>query len=397
MELFDNERLNLDDLSPNPPSLPDDEVNAKYVEGHVRIVTEQARYPLPSIANMVESDDYELNPEFQRRHRWNDEKKSRLIESFIMNVPIPPIFLYEDEFSHYEVMDGLQRLTAIHEFYKDRLVLEGLEKWPELNGRKYSELPNQVRRGVDRRYLSSIILLQETAKDPKEAQRLKQMVFERINSGGIKLEPQETRNAIYNGPLNQMCIKLARNEYLCKAWGIPVVSHKQVASGDLPPELMRNKRYRKMKDVELVLRFFAYRQRLRLQSGALRDYLDEYLKFGNLYSDDVLNKLKTLFQDTVELVYKTFGKRAFWLYRKRETGWIWYKRPTTVIYDPMMWAFSRYLDRADSIIGKKEAFRKKIKSFYKNNYDEFKGKYTNRANIRQRNELFNDFVDQILG
>ena len=160
---------------------------------------------------MLESDDYQLNPEFQRRHRWDDAKKSKLIESFIMNVPIPPIFLYEDRFSHYEVMDGLQRLTAIKTFYNDKFSLEGLEEWAELNGRKYSNLPDQVRRGIDRRYLSSIILLQETAKTPREAQRLKQLVFERINSGGVKLEPQEARNAIYNGPLNQLCIKLARD------------------------------------------------------------------------------------------------------------------------------------------------------------------------------------------
>ena len=79
-----------------------------------------------------------------------------------MNVPIPPIFLYEDRYSHYEVMDGLQRLTAIFEFYTGCTCLEGLDQWPELNKRRYSQLPDQVRRGIDRRYLSSIILLQET-------------------------------------------------------------------------------------------------------------------------------------------------------------------------------------------------------------------------------------------
>src|SRR5579862_9163717 len=83
----------------------DSEINAKYIAGETRIVTEQARYPLNTIAGMVDSDDYELNPDFQRRHRWSAEKQSRLIESFIMNVPVPPIFLYEDKYSHYEVMD----------------------------------------------------------------------------------------------------------------------------------------------------------------------------------------------------------------------------------------------------------------------------------------------------
>ena len=67
--------------------LAEEEINEKYAKGDVRIVTEQARYPLPQVADMVESDKYELNPEFQRRRRWDKVKQSRLIESFIMNVP----------------------------------------------------------------------------------------------------------------------------------------------------------------------------------------------------------------------------------------------------------------------------------------------------------------------
>jgi hypothetical protein len=142
MNLFPNEKLDFTHIETTDATLmSNEEINSKYVKGDVRIVTEQARYPLPQIVPMVESGDYELNPEFQRRHRWDDQKKSRLIESFIMNVPIPPIFLYEDRFSHYEVMDGLQRLTAIYGFYTNQLVLDGLEEWPELNGRRYSELP----------------------------------------------------------------------------------------------------------------------------------------------------------------------------------------------------------------------------------------------------------------
>ena len=212
MTLYENEQLEFTHLKKTEDvAYSDNDINEKYIKGEVRIVTEQARYPLNTIVSMLDSDDYELDPEFQRRHRWNTQRRSRLIESFIMNVPIPPIFLYEDSYSHYQVMDGLQRLTAIYDFYTDRLTLDGLQEWSELNGRKYTNLPDKIKRGVDRRYLSSIILLQETAKDKFEADRLKQLVFERINSGGVKLEYQESRNAIYDGPLNKLCIKLSRN------------------------------------------------------------------------------------------------------------------------------------------------------------------------------------------
>ena len=137
----------------------DEEINEKYLRGEVRIVTEQARYPLSTIKDMFNGKDYILTPDFQRRLRWDSVKQSKLIESFIINVPIPPIFLYEKEYSVYEVMDGLQRITAIKEFYEDKYALGGLEIWPELNGKKYSTLPEQVRKGIDRRYISSIILL----------------------------------------------------------------------------------------------------------------------------------------------------------------------------------------------------------------------------------------------
>ncbi len=211
MSLLNGEKLQFSHLTEMSSSTySDNDINKKYVAGEVRIVTEAARYPLSTIPKLLASGDYELNPEFQRRHRWHPQRQSKLIESLIMNVPIPPIFLYEDRYSHYQVMDGLQRLTAIREFYENKLELAGLEEWPELNGRTYKTLPEQVRRGVDRRYLSSIILLQETAKNEAEANRLKQLVFERINSGGVRLEPQESRNAIYDGPLNRLCIELSR-------------------------------------------------------------------------------------------------------------------------------------------------------------------------------------------
>jgi hypothetical protein len=314
MKLFPGEKIDDpgDHFGPDV-SESDAAINRKYVKGDVRIVTEQARYPLNTVAGMVESDDYKLNPEFQRRHRWDTDKKSRLIESFIMNVPVPPIFLYEDEFSHYEVMDGLQRLTAIHDFYRDRFALSGLLEWRELNGRTYTTLPDQIKRGIDRRYLSSIILLHETAKSDEEAQRLKQLVFERLNSGGVKLEPQESRNAIYNSPLNQLCIKLSRNKYLCKMWGIPEPTPGE-QSGKASDELVNNDSYRTMEDVELVLRFFAYRQRLDQQKGALEDYLDHYLKLGNLKSKALLERMAMLFESTVKLAYETLGESAFFLY-----------------------------------------------------------------------------------
>jgi len=329
-----------------------------------------------------------------------------------MNVPIPPIFLYEVSYSRYEVMDGLQRLTAINEFYTGKFSLMGLDQWPELNGMYYSTLPDQVRRGIDRRYLSSIILLQETARNETEATRLKQLVFERINSGGEKLEPQESRNALYNGPLNQLCIALARTESFCKMWGIPTDSELEKHSSsdqasfqfdddfELDAEvdiLQRNAMYKKMQDVELVLRFFAYRQMSAAEQGRLRDFLDTYLKLGNLFSIDVLRQFEELFIETSDFVYQVLGERAFFLLRKRKNGkWGWFERPTKVLYDPLMYAFSKHIQHKQMLISKTPEIRNKLEEMYKSQADTFEGRSTNQQDVFRRMDLLEKFLGTFL-
>lgn len=379
--------------------LTDDEINEKYTKGDVRIITEQARYPLPQIADMVESDKYELNPVFQRRPRWSAEKQSRLIESLIMNVPIPPIFLYEYSFAKYEVMDGLQRLTAIHDFYKDKFELEGLQEWPELNGRIYSSLPDQIRAGIDRRYISSVILLQETAKTEETAQILKQLVFERINSGGVKLEYQESRNAIYDGPLNKLCLKLSRNKYLCKTWEIPEPTKEEIESDGklLAPELLENTDFQKMTDVELVLRFFAYRQRHLHNTNVLSDYWNNYLKYGNSMDKDVLYAIGDLFEKTIQTIYEVLGEKAFWLWQKRSGKFSWYSRPAIAVYEPLMYAISQHIDKIEELKQKSEIIQTDIVVFYEQNYAIFEGRKVSRAAIEKRQNMFDQFIKTVLG
>ena len=287
--------------------------------------------------------------------------------------------------------------------------LTGLDQWPELNGMYYNTLPEKVRRGIDRRYLSSIILLQETARDELEAIRLKQLVFERINSGGEKLEPQESRNALYNGPLNQLCIKLARTDSFCKMWGIPTGSDlEKLSSSDqtslsfdedpeLDPEpsniLESNAMFKKMQDVELVLRFFAYRQLSEVDQGRLRDFLDLYMKQGNLFPQEVLIKFEELFTETSNLVYNVLNYRAFFLLRKKKNGaWQWFERPTKVLYDPLMYAFSCHLRHSEKLISKSPEIESKLEQLYKSEADAFEGRSTNQQDIFRRRDLLDKFL-----
>ena len=399
MSLLDGEQLSFStEAQTVPEKTPDDVINEKYVRGEIRIVTEQARYPLNTIAGIVESPAYRLSPEYQRRHRWAPNQQSLLIESLIMNVPIPPVFLYEYDYSKYEVMDGLQRLTAIRAFYRDEFTLTGLTQWPELNGRTYSGLPEKVREGIDRRYLSSVILLKETAKNEKDALRLKQMVFERINSGGAKLTPQETRNAIFDGPLNRLCIQLSRNASLCRLWGLPLPDAQEINGGQPSEERRQCEDFRRMEDVELVLRFFAFRQKHRLHKSAvpLSVYLDAYLQQGNRFFTDTLEGLESLFVDTLQLVEEVFGERAFWLLRQRRKGWSWLERPTTTVYDALTAVVSRHLNESSQIRGKAEALQEKIESFYMENYNTFEGRNVNPSALLAREEAFEKFITDVL-
>ena len=378
--------------------LSDSDINSKYVTGEVRIVTEQARYPINTVVNIVEDPAYTISPEYQRRHRWGEVRKSRLIESLIMNVPVPPIFLYEFDYSKYEVMDGLQRLTAIHEFYRNKYELKGLVEWPELNGRTYEALPSKVREGIDRRYLSSVILLKETAHSDEDALRLKQLVFERINSGGVRLSPQESRNALFDGRMNQLCIRLSRHAALCRLWGIPEPEHGELAGG-LPSEVrVQNDDFREMTDVELVLRFFAYRQKHRLhRSGEpLASYLDRYLRRGNSFPQSTLDEMGDVFTRTIAFSEELFGYGCLFLFRKRSRGgndsWSWLERPTTTVYDPLMRVLSQMLPQREILLGQTERIRTDIEGLYQAEYETFEGRNVNRPALEKREEQYRTFL-----
>lgn len=379
----------------------DDEINEKYLRGEIRIITEQARYPLDTIKGMLESGKYNLNPEYQRRKRWSVEQKSKLIESFIINVPIPPIFLYEVDYAKYEVMDGLQRLTAIDDFYKGMFELEGLEEWPELNGKRYNTLPIKVKEGIDRRYLSSIILLNETAKTKENADFLKQIVFGRLNSGGDKLTPQEIRNALYPGKFNKFCIDLSENDNFRKLWKFPIIKKDINGSIENENELLGSgDNYRKMEDVELVLRYFAYRHLSSMSSLSQESFLDRFLIQANKFDDETLHGLRQEFEEATSLLYKIFQDEAFLM----PSGTRSKVTPTKTIYDPLMQSISKVLD-------KKILLLKKTKELKENKFsnqedletegrdgklDLFDGKYNGRSIVEKRIQYFDKLFQSIL-
>lgn len=402
------------------PPLSDAQLNKRYVEEGVRIVIEQARYPLNQILAMftdtfeteagTKESKYKRDPEYQRRHRWDKGRQSRLIESFLMNVPVPPVFLYEYELARFEVMDGRQRLTALMEFYSNSLTLTELQYWPELNGRTYKTLPSSIRDGIDRRYLSSIILLNETAATDEQAAFLKKLVFERLNSGGVRLSGQETRNAVYNGPLNDLCLALSRTRELRAMLGTPlnVVDATTAPDDDDSDDLetaaaeedsegvevtkMGRKMFESMEDVEIVLRFFAYRHLTKFSQGLNRiaDFLDEFLARGNKFDATTLEGYRRLFLENINFWYAVGGPTAFQVRGSK-------RHFSKIAFDALMYASSALSqEQRELLTSNVEVVRSAISAMYDRQAAAFGGRKTNTADAHRRNKFALDALSAAL-
>lgn len=381
----------------NPPKeivekLSDPEINEKYASGEGRIVVENNREKLPGFYQQLLNKDYmDLRPFYQRRPRWDEQRQSRLIESFLINLPVPPIFLYEKSFNSYEVMDGQQRITAIREFFGNKLKLKGLQYWPELNGRTYDTLPKTVRAGIDRRSISSIVMLKESAPDDEDAIRLREIVFERLNTGGIELERQEIRNALFHGEFNDLLLELSRHDLIRKTWGLPIYHEDELTSGD--KRLLDSNFFRKMEDAELVLRFYALRNVEHYTRG-MQGFLDLYMGRASKLSTGALERLRELFLQVMEVVESIYGELAFQPYDPDEGKWI--GRPQKAFFDAVTVGISKNIDKKEELIEKREIIVEETKALFQaHEKGTFTGRGNTKADIQNRIDLYSAMLAKV--
>jgi uncharacterized protein with ParB-like and HNH nuclease domain len=320
-------------------------------ESEQRILTEINREKLPIFVEAIKKPNYlRIQPAYQRRKRWTKKRQSQLIESLIVNIPIPPVVLYETSLSSYEVMDGQQRINAIRDFYSNKFKLTSLEIYPNLNGCTYNTLPEKIRSSIDRRSIASIVVINESASTNEEAMLLKQLVFERLNTGGVNLSRHEVRNCIYQSEFNNLIKELAEHQIFRKAWSIPdnIKSDDQVDDNSelddeenekLQIELEKNNLYQKMGDAELVLRFFALRNVEHFRGG-LEKFLDLYMAKSLRFSHDEVESLRKIFLETLELAYQLYNDRLFKPFLS-ELG-EWAAKPYNAYYDAVMVGLSRH-------------------------------------------------------
>jgi hypothetical protein len=295
------------------------------------VKTQSIEYDLETLVKKIDRGIIKLDPDYQRRHRWDEKTSSRLVESLILNIPIPIVYISQDvdvdsetepEEARYSVIDGQQRLTAIYNFFKNKFSLSGLEALDELNDCFYRDLPPFLIRRLEERTIKCLRI------DSTIDQQVKLDIFERLNSGSVKLEPQELRNAVYSGKFNDLCKTLSTN----KDYKILL----QI-SEDSPT---RNNRVKKMEDVELVLRFFSlidenYLQYRKTKDKVFTDFLSDVMKRNNAEGDLKLKRLQIEFETTMSTILKYFGQTAFAKYKYEDDKYILQSKFNVAVFDAL--------------------------------------------------------------
>lgn len=284
-----------------------DELQAIAKERTVK--TQTIEYDLETMVKKVDRNVIKLNPDYQRKHRWSVEASSKLIESLILNIPIPFIYIsqdidvdeeLEDGVARYSVIDGQQRLTAIHGFFKNKYALTDLDVLGTLNGCTYNQLPPFLIRRLEERSIRCLRI------DSTVDQQVKYDIFERLNSGSVKLEPQELRNATCRGPFKELIKKLSQNDNFTEL-------------ANIEP---KGKRVKKMEDEELVLRYFAltYKDAYLYYKGGFKNFLTEKMTLLNGLSEFELSKLGKEFIGVMQLIKDNQHKEPFAKYKIDESG-----------------------------------------------------------------------------
>ncbi|MFS0713427.1 DUF262 domain-containing protein [Microbacterium sp. 2P01SA-2] len=349
------------------------ELEVDYLAAQRAAVLEIADQGLVSLAQLVQSGAIDVSPKFQRRDRWTPDKQSSVIESFLVNIPVPPVYLAEDEgrIGRYAVIDGKQRLTAIEAFFSDRLVLRNLTRLPSLNGLRYSTMPEGVRNSLGMKNLRVTTLLRQSDEG------LKHEVFLRLNTGGEILNAQEIRNVAYRGSLNDLIYSLAENRFLRNQFKV------------VPPS---SPAYRKMTDAEFVLRFFALADRWHNFSGDIRITLDSYMSDNREPGAHELQQFERRFDSCITVAEAVWGVEAF--------KWPGRDQALAGLFDAQMIAISEVgASRQDELIAAASRVRASTNQLFKQpEFEEAVRQATNTpTRLRFRVEQLRDAISQVVG
>jgi hypothetical protein len=257
-----------------------------------RLHTETYDYSIATIRDSLASEHIFI-PRFQRGFVWTEPQASRLIESLIIQCPIPVIYLSQEQDERLSVIDGNQRLRSIQKFLENQFELRGLTAYPELERLHYFELDPRFQRHILNRTLRCIVIMKDTHP------QVRFDIFERLNTGAVKLSAQELRHGIYHGSF----IDWTDKEASSKKWR----------------ELIHARSDKRMKAEEFILRFLAFHFALEKYEKPLAGFLNQFAEDHRSADEKMLGKFKEALTVAVQRVEWVFGDLAFKVY-DREDG-----------------------------------------------------------------------------
>ena len=261
-----------------------------------------ADYPVDSVVKRIEVKDI-LVPTFgqqptaeshvvgfQREYVWPRTKADRFIESLLLGLPVPGIFLVKEPSGIFLVLDGHQRLFTLHAFYEgvihgEEYRLENVQE--RFKGKRYKDLDTEDRRRLDDSIIHATIVRQD---EPTEDQSSVYVIFERLNTGGINLQPQEIRVALYHGEF----VRVLRELNDERSW-----------------RTLYGKKSRRLKDMEMILRFFSFYYYGDKYRSPMKDFLNRYMATNRYLERQSENELRSLFAQTTTTIHHALGEKAF--------------------------------------------------------------------------------------
>jgi len=291
-------------MSPNEPQVEDIDESLEVTPYRYTITSYGADYPVDGLVKRLDSGDivipsFDPEPEidepiegFQRQFIWTKPQCDRFIESLLLGLPVPGIFLVRQQNGKFLVLDGQQRLRTLQDFYKG--VLRGkvftLHKdnvQSQFADLSYEQLPTDDRRRLDDSIIHATIVRQDEPSDDLSSVYL---VFERLNTGGTALQPQEVRVALYSGGLTRFLRHI--NEF--KDW-----------------RTIYGTKSKRLKDQELILRFFAFLYWLDKYARPMKDFLNRYAAANRDFQLQHKDEIEGIFKKTVTTTVSGIGQKAF--------------------------------------------------------------------------------------
>jgi len=321
-------------IDPIPEEVPDDDTPLEIAPERREVKTDKLDLPVETLHSWVKRGKLDLQPMFQRKFVWNKAKASHLIESLILEIPIPVVYVAEDKNKMYEVVDGQQRLTSICSYLDgifpdgEDFKLGGLQVLKELNGKPLKSLTNELQEKILGSTLRLIVIEKESDPDVKFE------VFKRLNLGAMQLNDQELRNCVMRGTYNDLLKELTSNKHMLKIMGL-----------DEP--------HYRMKDRELILRFFAMWRNTHLKyKGPMKQFLNHEMEDHRNLSKSDASKMRIVFEKSIDMAFAVFGYQAFRRFNPGKAsspngGWEKNKL-NLALWDTLLYTFS-FFDKSQVI------------------------------------------------